>query len=121
MSPIAIAAFVAFDIVITVAVLLFVLRRRGAFGMAGLDFQKLRDYTQFCERTIDEDFRATWSGDSSTLPAAIESLLRKLESEAAAQNLPVERIWLKSSVSRWLQSKHIASGSILREAMKQVA
>ncbi len=121
MNSIWIIAFVVFDMIVTAAVLFYVIQRRGGFKIAGIDFQKLREYTEFCERTIEQDFRATWSGDSSTLPTAIESLLRKLEAEAGAQQLPVERPWLKTSVARWLQSKQIASGAEVREAMKRVA
>lgn len=121
MNPTWIIAFVLFDLIVTAGVVLYVLRRRNALGIAGIDFQKLRTYTEFCERTIDQDFRATWSGDSSTLPAAIETLLRKLEAEAQSQRIPVERAWLKTTVARWLQSKQIASGSDLREAMEKVA
>lgn len=121
MNPFWIAAFVVFDLIVTGAVLYFVIQRRGGFKSAGIDFKKLREYTEYCERTIDQDFRAIWSGDSSTLPTAIETLLRKLEAEAQTQQLPVERPWLKTTVARWLESKHIASGSDVREAMKQVA
>ncbi|MEO5989346.1 MAG: hypothetical protein ABIU54_02580 [Candidatus Eisenbacteria bacterium] len=121
MKPLWMVAFVLFDLVLTSVVLYFVVRSRGGLKVAGIDFQKLREYTEFCERTIGQDFRATWSGEASTLPAAIERLLQKLEAEAQAQQLPVERPWLKTSVARWLQSKQIASGSEVREAMKQVA
>jgi len=121
LNPFWIAAFVVFDLIVTAAVLFYVIQRRGGFKIAGIDFQKLREYTEFCERTIEQDFSAIWSGDSSTLPGAIETLLRKLETEAQTQQLPVERPWLKTSVARWLQSKQIASATDVREAMKRVA
>ncbi len=116
-----IIAFIVFDLIVTATVLYFVFRNRGVLKVAGIDFKKLREYTEFCERTIDEDFRARWSGDTGSLPGAIETLLIRLEAEAHAQELPVEREWLKSSVARWLQSKQLASEADVREAMKQVA
>ena len=121
MNSVWIVAFVVFDLIVTAAVLFYVIQRRGGFKVAGIDFQKLREYTEFCEQTIEQDFRATWIGDATTLPTAIESLLQKLEAEAATQQLPVARPWLTTSVARWLQSKQIASGAEVREAMKQVA
>ncbi len=121
MNPVWIAAFVVFDLIVTGVVLYWVARRRGSFKVASIDFQKLREYTEYCERTIEQDFRTIWSGDTSTLPAAIETLLGKLETEAGIQQLPVERPWLKTSLARWLQSKHIASEAEVREAMKRVA
>lgn len=121
MNPLWIAAFVVFDLIVTGVVLYLLIRSRGGLKVAGIDFQKLREYTEYCERTIGSEFRATWSGEAATLPAAIEALLRKLETEAQSQQLPVERPWLKTSVARWLQSKEIASGAEVREAMERVA
>lgn len=111
------------DVLITVPLVVWVLRRRwqSAMDATGLDLGRLRGFTAEIERTVEEHMRGHWSGDPSTLPLVFTSLLATLETRAREEGYPVERSMLKRLMANVVTSKQLASGAEVREALKQVA
>lgn len=121
-SQIVIVAVIV-DLLITVPIVVWLVRRRRANAMdaAGLDLGRLRGFTAEIERLVEEHMRSHWSGDPSTLPLVLTSLLATLETRAREEGYPVERPMLKRLMANVVTSKQLASGADVREALKQVA
>ena len=121
---IAIALFVTFDILVTSTVLVVVLRRRRALaGLdgAGLDPGKVADIRREVESRTREYLQANWSGDPSTLPVALTSLLDSLDADLRERGTPIERMQLRIMVGRVIEAGGMAKGHDVREAMRLVA
>lgn len=122
MNTLWIAAFVLADVLLTAAVLLFVIRRRGGVaGALGFDPKQALEVSRQLESDATEYLRANWSGDPSTLPQALTGLLDRVESKLAEEQLPLDRERLKPIVLQIVTAKHLADGREAREAMKKVA
>ena len=121
MNPTLVAAIVLVDIVITLAVLRFVLAKRG--GIAGVigKLGKLAAVAADLERETKAYLAANWSGDAASLPGVVEPLLAKLESDLRARGVDVGRAQLKPLVEQVILRQGNARASDVREAMKQVA
>lgn len=111
------------DLLITVPLVVWLIRRRAARSLdaAGLDLGRLRGFTAEVERLVEEHMRTNWSGDTTTLPLVLTSLLATLETRAQQEGYPVERQLLKRLMASVVTSKQLASGAEVREALKQVA
>jgi hypothetical protein len=118
----AIAAFVLFDIVVTALVLRVVLARRGGVLQAlGVNLQRIMALSHEMESETENYLRANWSGDPTTLPLALRSLLDTFESRAREQQVPVTRDELKPMLARLVLAQRLAESRDVQEAMKQVA
>lgn len=113
-------AFVAFDLVVTAALVLFLVKRRaGALGPAGI--KGLREVMAVMQPEIDTAFQAGWSGDPSTLPGLLEPLLERLESEMQSRQLPADRATLKRTLGGLVASRRLAKSRDIDEALARVA
>lgn len=122
MNTVWIVAFVLADVLVTAAVLLFVIRRRGGVaGTLGFDPKQALQVSRQLESDAEQYLRSTWSGDPSTLPEALTGLLDRVESKLAEEHLPLGREQLKPIVLQIVTAKHLADGREAREAMKKVA
>ncbi len=122
MNPVWIALFVLADVLVTAAVLLFVIRRRGGVaGVLGFDPKQALQVSRQLESDAEQYLRANWSGDASTLPQALTGLLDRVETKLAEEHLPLDRERLKPIVLQIVTAKHLADSHEAREAMKKVA
>jgi hypothetical protein len=116
-----VAVFVLVDILVTLAVVRFEIARRG--GAAAV-FGKLRTLAALApelERETKAWLAANWNGDASTLPAVVEPLLARLESDVRARGVDLGRAELKPFVEQVVLRQGAARAGDVREAMKQVA
>jgi len=123
--------FVIFDMAVTLAVVLFVLKRRGVFGGVLLppgqgitDLGQVRALTQLATEQHDRigDFvRANWSGIPAQLPGVLASLMDQLEGDARARGLTVNRELLKTVIATSLRKHRVAGDRELGEALAKVA
>ncbi|MBI5168753.1 MAG: hypothetical protein HZA61_04610 [Candidatus Eisenbacteria bacterium] len=122
MNSLWIVAFILFDVLVTAAVLLVVIRRRGGVaGAIGFDPKQAMGVSRELEADAEQYLRANWSGDSTTLPQALTGLLDRVESKLAAEHLELDRERLKPIVLQIVTAKHLADARDAREAMKKVA
>jgi len=118
----AIVAFVVFDILVTVIVLRALLARRGGLSaLLGVNLQHIMQVSNEMERETEEYLRANWSGDPTTLPVALTSLLNRFESRVRDKQLPVTRDELKPMLGRIVLARKLAKSSEVHDALKQVA
>lgn len=118
----AIVAFVLVDIVVMVIVMRAVFARRGGLaGMLGVDLKRIMALSEDMERETEQYLRANWSGDPTTLPLALRSLLDTFEARAREQEIGVTRDELKPMLARLVLAKRLAESRDVQEAMKQVA
>lgn len=118
----AIVAFVLVDIVVMVIVMRAVLARRGGLaGVLGVDLKRIMALSEDMERETEQYLRANWSGDATTLPLALRSLLDTFEARAREKEIAVTRAELKPMLARLVLAKRLAQGRDVQEAMKQVA
>lgn len=122
MNSLWIAAFILFDMLVTAAVLLYVIRRRGGVaGVLGFDPKQAMGVSRELEADAEQYLRANWSGDSTTLPQALTGLLDRVESKLAAEHMELDRERIKPIVLQIVTAKHLADARDAREAMKKVA
>lgn len=116
-----VALFVLVDIVVTLAVVRFVLARRG--GIAGLvgQLRGLAAVASDLERQTKDWLAANWNGDTDSLPAVVEPLLARLESDMCARGVELGRAELKPFVEQVILRQGGARAGDVREAMKRVA
>jgi hypothetical protein len=123
--------FIAFDLIVTLAVVIAVLKLRGRLlavsfsttpGAVSMDqLRALGDFAREQHPHIGEYMRANWSGMPDQLPSVLTGLLNELESTAKERNLPLDRGMLKAMLASSLRSHRIGKGSERDEAFKQVA
>ncbi|MBK7368613.1 MAG: hypothetical protein IPJ04_12075 [Candidatus Eisenbacteria bacterium] len=122
MNSLWIAAFILFDMIVTAAVLLYVIRRRGGIaGVLGFDPKQAMSVSRELEADAEQYLRANWSGDSTTLPQALTGLLDRVESKLASEHMELDRERIKPIVLQIVTAKHLADARDAREAMKKVA
>lgn len=117
---------ILFDIAVTAAAVLFVLKLRAArtSKLAPDPLQEFRALFEFSKQNherIAEYVKANWSGSPEALPQVLENLMAQLEREAGERQLPADRDMLKIIVSRSLEGHKIARGGDLRRALEKVA
>lgn len=118
----AIVAFVVFDVIVTVIVLRAVLSKRGGLAaVLGVDLRNIMQVSTEMEHETEEYLRANWSGDPSTLPVALTSLLDRFEARVRDKQLPVTRDELKPMLGRLVLARRLAKSAEVHEALKQVA
>ncbi len=115
-----ILAFIISDAVVVTLVGLFLIRKRLLAG-AGIDFDRLKEFSETTEQRVEDHLRSRWNGDVATLPAVLETLVTSVEGDANAHGLPVQRAWIKQAVARWIQTKKLVGARELNEAMRQLA
>ncbi len=123
--------FVVVDIVVTVAILMFVLKRRIASGAMALpegsgitDLAQIGPLMEFAKERherIADYVRANWSGMPEQLPGVLSSLIDQLEREAHSQGHTFSRELLKTMVATSLRSKDVARPYDVGNALEKVA
>lgn len=117
-----IAAFIVFDLIVTVIVLRAVLEKRGGLSaILGTDLRNIMEVSNEMEHETEEYLRANWSGDPATLPVVMHSLLDRFEARVRERQLPVTRAELKPMLGRLVLARRLAKGHDVQEALKQVA
>ncbi|MCC6349557.1 MAG: hypothetical protein IT347_08200 [Candidatus Eisenbacteria bacterium] len=117
-----IVAFVVFDVALALFVLRTVLARRGGLkAVLGTDLRNIMEVSSEMERETENYLRANWSGDPTTLPVALGSLLDRFEARVRDRQLPVTRAELKPMLGRLVLAQRLASGHDVQEALKRVA
>lgn len=118
----AIVAFVIFDAIVTVIVLRAMLEKRGGLSaFLGTDLRNIMEVSNEMERETEEYLRTNWSGDPSTLPVALGSLLDRFEARVREKHLPVTRAELKPMLGRLVLARRLANSPDVQEALRQVA
>ncbi len=117
-----VALFVVVDVVATIAIILFVLRRRGlTLATAGSQLKRITEVSREIEQRTENALRTQWSGDPSTLPLVLSGLVSEIEADLRARELPLDRAQLRVLIGRVIEARGLAQGHDVREAMKQVA
>jgi len=119
-TPIIITA-VAVDIVVTAAVVLWVMRRRGLIGSISADLDKIRKFSESVREPIANYLRANYNGDTETLPSVLEGLLAVLEDEAKKNQLSLSRDALKMILLRVIAAQNEVPAGVAMTALKKVA
>jgi hypothetical protein len=119
-------AVILFDVAVTLAAVVFVLRLRASrVGKPSPDplqeFRALFEFSKQNHERIAEYVRANWSGSLEALPQVLESLVGQLEREAQERRLSADRDMLKVIISRSLEGHRIARGRDLQKALDRVA
>ena len=123
--------FIVFDVIVTLAVILFVMKRRLSVDVnivrtgPGLStiaqFRELAGFAKDQHERIGEYLRANWSGMPDQLPGVLGSLLDKLQEEARGKGLTLDRDTLKTLVATSLRSHKIAKATDVGNALERVA
>ena len=116
--------FIVLDIVVTLAVVAFVVKRResgGSIMIAGLNLSAIREYTDVIHPRIGEYVRSNWSGIPEQLPRVLETLLEEMDREARSHGLELDRDTQKQVLRASLASHKVATGKSLDEALAHVA
>ncbi len=123
--------FIVFDVILTAAVVMFIIKRRqassgvapekapGVFSMAGC--RGLAAFAKDKHEHIGNYVQSNWSGIPDQLPGVLTSLLDGLERDAQAKSLPVDRDALKVMLATSLRSHKIGRGNDVRDALERVA
>jgi hypothetical protein len=114
-----IAIVVAVDLVITVALVIWIVRRKSA--ESGYDLGRLKSFADSTHAMIGEYVRANWNGRPDALPGVLNGLLDRLEAEAGRQGLALDRTLLRGHLARSVASHRIAEQRDLDEALRQIA
>ena len=118
----AIAAFIFFDAIVMVIVLRAIIAKRGGLSaVLGVNLENIMAVSNEMERETEQYLRANWSGDPTTLPVALTSLLDRFEQRVKEKQLPVTRSELKPMLGRLVLTQRLAKSSDVNEALKQVA
>ena len=116
--------FILLDIIVTLAVVSFVVKRRetdGGLSVGALNIGAIRDYTEVIHPWIGEYVRANWSGAPDQLPRVLESMLPEMDREAHTHGLELDREALKKVLRASLAAHKVAPGRNLDEALSHVA
>ena len=122
-----IVAFIIADIVITIAIVTFVIARRLKLDVnvqaqaGGVPFRDLLKLTRDWHPKIGEHLRVNWSGDPEQLPQVLATLLDELARDARTRGIAVERTTLKSVLASSVRSHRMVRGADLGRAMARVA
>lgn len=115
------------DVVVTVAVIYLVMRKRFKVSLAvdvkrtAVDLKGLMDLVKDEHPRIGEYLRTNWSGDPTQLHPVLTSLLGQLEEKARNRGLTVDRDTLKTVLATSVRSHKVVKGRELGEALEKVA
>ncbi len=123
--------FIVFDVIITVAVVMFIFKRRQAAngatrgatpGVLSMEsFRALAAFAKDKHEHIGNYVQSNWSGIPDQLPSVLTSLLDGLERDALGKGLPADRDTLKVMLATSLRSHKIGRGNDVRDALAKVA
>ena len=119
------------DIIVTLAVVVFIMKRRMTGGAMVLpegsditDLSQIGPLMNFAKERHDRiaDYvRSNWSGIPDQLPGVLTSLVDKLEGEARAAGHTFSRELLKTLVSTTLRTKRVSKPDEVEIALAKVA
>src|SRR6516225_843513 len=88
------------DIIVTAAVVLWVMKRNGLFGSGSLSLAKLRSFSDAIGPLTRDYLQANYGGNPDTLPDVLVELLAQIEQKAKEQQLELSRDTLKMVMMR---------------------
>lgn len=109
------------DIIVTVSIVSFVMKKRGLLKLLGLKFQQLKPFANESRDLAANFLRANYSGNPDELPGVLDQLLVQLEQKAQEQNLPLDREMLKLFLAQALRGQDGVSMNDVQSAMRKVA
>ena len=109
------------NLVITAAVLNYLIRKRGLLALLTTNLDKLRAFNRETSELAQNHVRANYSGNPEDLPAVLTALLDQIEHRAREQELPLNRDALKMVLLRSLQLQEGLKAGDLQKAMRKVA
>uniref|UniRef100_A0A832I7T8 Uncharacterized protein n=1 Tax=Eiseniibacteriota bacterium TaxID=2212470 RepID=A0A832I7T8_UNCEI len=120
------------DLIVTLAAVLWLRRRRAAHAAARPGapagrtaalpaLGELRAFAEAAHARIGDHVRARWNGRDEDLPRVLRHLLDALEREARERGLPLDRAVLARTVEASLRKRGIAGGSALARALREAA
>jgi hypothetical protein len=116
---------VGFDLAVTTAVVLFVLRKRGILGASvatlGVDLAKFRTFSGAAEALVSEYMRANYSGQKESLPGLLSDLMGQLEARAKADGMALDRGAIKLVLFRAISAGRLAAPHDVQVALRDVA
>jgi hypothetical protein len=112
---------VMIDLVVTAAVISFLIRKRGLLGMLKLNLVKFRAFTDEMNGVTGNYLRSNYSGNPDDLPQVMAALLDQYEQKAKEQELGLNRDALKMVLLRALQAQEGVKAGELQQAMRKVA
>jgi hypothetical protein len=125
LNPLWIALLVAFDIAVAMAVIAFVLRKRGIIGGAvatlGVDLARFKTFSDTAETLVSEYMRANYSGQKESLPGLLSDLMSQLDARAKADGMPLDRGALKLVLFRSISAQRLAAPRDVQIALRDVA
>ena len=126
-----IVLFFVFDVLVTIAIVLFVLRRRVQGGAVVLppgsgltELSQIRPLMEFSKdrhERIADYVRSNWSGMPDQLPGVLSSLVDQLDREARALGHTFSRELLKTLVATTLRTQRISRPDDVGAALEKVA
>jgi hypothetical protein len=113
---------VALDIVVTaVIVWLFLARRKAGGALLGMSLGELKRFADSSHALVGEYMRANYSGNPEQLPEVLASLMTRLEDQAKAQGLTLDRDVLRALLQRSAESHRLAKPREVQAALAKVA
>jgi len=109
------------DVVATVAIIAWVLKKRGMLGMLTTSLTQLRAFSESVKTVTADYLSSNYSGNPDSLPVVLEGLLTQLDQLAQQQGLTMDRNALKMVLLRALQSQSNVSTGDAMAALKKVA
>lgn len=124
-NPVWMILIVVFDLAVTTAVVVFVLRKRGILGASvatlGVDLAKFRTFNGAAEALVSEYMRANYSGQKESLPGLLSDLMGKLEARAKADGMALDRGAIKLVMFRAIRTQRLAAPRDVQVALRDVA
>ena len=110
------------DIIVTAAVVLWVMKRNGLFGSGAMSLAKLRNFSDTIGPLTRDYLQANYGGNPDTLPDVLADLLAQIEQQAKEQQLELSRDTLKMVMMRTIAaSQHELTARAAMTALKKVA
>jgi len=111
---------IAADIVVTMAVVMWIVHRR-QIDLFGGSLGDLGRFSDTGHALVGEFMRVNYSGTPEDLPGVLERLLDRLEHEARGMGLKIPRAAMKIMVRQSVAAHRLASTQHLDQALAKVA
>ena len=109
------------DLVITAAVLNYLIRKRGLLTVLTTGLEKFRTFNAETSEMARNYLLANYSGNPEDLPAVLTALLDQIEQKAREQGITLNRDALKMVLLRSVQTQQGMNAGDLQKAMRKVA
>ena len=122
MSTSIVVIAVVVDVVVTALIVWLVLaRKKSGKLLPGMSWGELKRFTDDSHALVGEHVRANYSGQPEQLPEVLANLLTRLEDQAKAQGLALDRDTLRALLQRSVEAHRLAKPREVQAALAKVA